>query len=66
MALDDHLVGKLQTLSTSDKLAAMQILLGMDQNSKKKHKITELRGLGKEIWNLDPQQYIDEERSSWQ
>ena len=30
------------------------------------HEITELRGLGKEVWNgIDAQEYIDSERDSW-
>lgn len=32
-----------------------------------KHEITELRGLGKEIWqNQDAQDYVDAERDSWE
>ena len=31
-----------------------------------KHKITELEGLGAEVWeNVDIQEYIREERNSW-
>lgn len=31
------------------------------------HEITELRGLGKEVWNsVDVQAYIDAERDSWE
>lgn len=30
------------------------------------HSITELRGLGKELWQgIDVEKYIEEERSSW-
>jgi hypothetical protein len=33
---------------------------------KTQHRITELRGLGKEIWNgIDAQEYVDGERASW-
>ncbi|HVB25663.1 MAG TPA: hypothetical protein VNG51_27250 [Ktedonobacteraceae bacterium] len=33
---------------------------------KRKHDITELRGLGKEIWEgVDVAKYIDDERNSW-
>ncbi|MBO0352208.1 hypothetical protein J0895_24620 [Phormidium pseudopriestleyi FRX01] len=33
---------------------------------KPQHSITELRGLGKEIWNgIDAQEYVDQERASW-
>jgi hypothetical protein len=32
-----------------------------------KHSITELKGLGKEIWEgVDVEKYIDEERNSWE
>jgi hypothetical protein len=34
--------------------------------AKPAHSITELRGLGKEIWRgVDVAKYIDEERNSW-
>ena len=33
---------------------------------KPQHSITELRGLGKEVWNgVDAQEYVDGERYSW-
>ena len=33
---------------------------------RRKHEITELEGLGKEIWEgIDVAKYIDEERNSW-
>jgi hypothetical protein len=31
------------------------------------HEITELRGLGKEVWNnIDAQDYVNAERDSWE
>jgi hypothetical protein len=31
------------------------------------HEITELEGLGKEVWNsIDAQEYVNAERDSWQ
>ena len=67
MTLDDQLINKLKSLSANEKLAAMQVLLGQVQSSKKKHKITELAGLGKGTWkDVDAQEYIDKERSTWQ
>jgi hypothetical protein len=34
--------------------------------SEPEHEITELRGLGKEVWNnIDAQDYINAERDSW-
>ena len=40
----------------------------MIQNDEKRprHRITELKGLGKEIWEgIDAQEYVDRERDSW-
>ncbi|MDZ8056473.1 MAG: hypothetical protein RMX68_031795 [Aulosira sp. ZfuVER01] len=38
----------------------------MTMKSKPKRSILELRGLGKEIWNgIDAQEYVNEERDSW-
>ncbi len=35
-------------------------------NGGKKHKITDLKGLGKEIWeDVDVDQYVAKERDSW-
>jgi hypothetical protein len=35
--------------------------------SEPEHEITELRGLGKEVWNnIDAQDYINAERDSWE
>lgn len=34
---------------------------------RKKHHITELRGLGKEVWQgVDAQEYVNAERDSWE
>ena len=36
-------------------------------NREPKHHITELRGLGKEVWQgIDAQEYVDAERDSWE
>ena len=49
------------------KLVEEMIAMSHPQPSRKpKHRIMELKGLGKEIWEgIDPQQYIEEERNSW-
>ena len=37
-----------------------------EQPQRERRKITELRGLGKEIWRgVDAQEYVDAERESW-
>ena len=34
--------------------------------SGKRHSITELAGLGREIWkDIEPDEYVDRERESW-
>ena len=66
MAINKDLINQLKNLSKTDRLTIMQILLDVDSKPEKRHKITELAGLGKEIWsNTDAQKYIDEERSDW-
>lgn len=67
MSLDERLINQLKSLSKQDKLIAMQVLFTTEQTAKRKHKITELAGLGKEIWtDLDAQEYVDKERSDWE
>lgn len=35
--------------------------------SEGRHEVTELRGLGKEIWEgQDAQEYVDQERDAWE
>jgi hypothetical protein len=35
--------------------------------SEPEHEISELRGLGKEVWNnIDAQEYVNAERDSWE
>lgn len=66
MVINEDLINQLKSLPKSDKLVVMQILLDIDQHWERKHKITDLAGLGKEIWkDVDAQKYVDEERSSW-
>jgi len=66
MAINENLINQLKSLSKQDKLTVIQILLSPERSLQTKHNITELAGLGKEIWkDVDAQKYIDEERSSW-
>lgn len=54
--------GKLEIL---EKL--VRLLKGTEHKKlKKEHSLLELEGLGKEIWeNVDVNEYIDQERNSW-
>lgn len=38
-----------------------------EDSTEPEHEITELRGLGKEVWgNIDAQEYVNAERDSWE
>ena len=66
MAINEDLINQLKSLSKQDKLSVIQILLNSDRKQHSTRKITELAGLGKELWEkTDAQKYIDEERSNW-
>ena len=62
-------LNEVRQLTSDEQLVLIQELLAMYQQSirpKPRHNITELRGLGKEIWEgIDAQKYVDEERDSW-
>jgi len=58
-----------QRLAPADQLRLLEELAALLRHkvaAQKKHSITELKGLGKEIWQgIDAQEYIDRERASW-
>lgn len=38
----------------------------LEESVQKSHKLTELEGLGSEVWrNIDVEEYIDKERDGW-
>jgi hypothetical protein len=44
----------------------IEAMLHRQNESKHRHSIMELKGLGKEIWEgIDAQEYVNEERRSW-
>ena len=48
-------------------LEAIAQLVQRETASKSSRSIRELRGLGKEVWkNLDAQEYVNQERNSWE
>ena len=71
MSSVEEIEAALQGLSQEDYQRIARWVLEGDQPpdqelEKKVHTISELRGLGKEVWaGVDPDRYIDEERSSW-
>lgn len=47
-------------------LEELELVVRRRATVRPKHSITELRGLGKEIWQkIDVEKYIEEERNSW-
>jgi len=56
------------TLDYTDKLNLLSYIMKdlIKSGSKTKHHLSELRGLGKELWqNIDIDGYIQNERASW-
>ena len=59
---------EVDTLNYTDKLHLLSYLMKdlIKSNAKTKHNLTELRGLGKEMWqNRDIDDYIQNERALW-
>jgi len=58
-----------QRLAPADQLRLLEELAALLRHkvaTEKKHSITELQGLGKEIWQgIDAQEYVNRERASW-
>lgn len=56
-------------LSVEEQLQLLEDLVEFIRQgiqTQRKHSITELRGLGKEIWEgVDVEKYINDERNSW-
>jgi hypothetical protein len=61
----EDLIEAAKQLTPEDRERLVQVLTR--RTSTPKHHITELRGLGKEIWQgQDAQEYINAERDSWE
>jgi hypothetical protein len=60
----EEIIAAAAQLPEKDRLRLAQALSAGGTDSRRS--ITELRGLGKEIWRLqDAQEYVDQERDSW-
>ena len=64
-----EVLSQVERLSPDDQLRLVEQLAGKLRReiaTTKAHRITELKGVGKELWEeIDVQQYIDQERDSW-
>ena len=72
-AYDDlhrQIVEQYQQLTPSDIMSLIHELLNLYQRRmqiRPAHSLLELEGLGAEIWKgIDPQEYVDKERDSWE
>ncbi len=60
----EELIAAAKGLPSEDRERLVRELLPAPQEPK--HHITELQGLGKEIWkDIDAQEYVDAERDLW-
>jgi hypothetical protein len=64
-----EILGQAQHLTPADQLRLLEelaVLVRRQIRPPRRRSILELQGLGKEIWSsIDVQQYIDQERASW-
>ncbi len=60
----ENLIEAAKLLAPEDQQRLVQSLVR--QSQAQQHSITEMRGLGKELWrDMDAQCYVDAERDSW-
>jgi hypothetical protein len=60
----EQIITAASQLSDNDRRRLMEALAAVEPSPP--HSITELRGLGKEIWQgQDAQEYVNQERDSW-
>ncbi len=64
-----NIIVQVKQLDVLDQLRLLEAIASLAHRqaaSKSQRSIRELRGLGKEVWNnIDAQQYVDQERDSW-
>ena len=61
----EALIEAAKHLEPEDRERLIQALQPQPESSA--HRITEMRGLGKELWQgTDPQEYVNAERESWE
>ncbi|OGI09924.1 MAG: hypothetical protein A3I68_00100 [Candidatus Melainabacteria bacterium RIFCSPLOWO2_02_FULL_35_15] len=66
MSIDKELINKVKSLSQNERTKLVKIIMGFEIPPKEKHNLTELAGLGTEIWkDIDAQEYIAKEREDW-
>ena len=69
LAIEELYMQEIRQLPVEDRLQLLALIAHdlASPQSKSVRRITELRGLGKEIWQgFDTQQYVDGLRSEWE
>ena len=62
----EALIEAAKHLTPEDRERLIQALRPQPESSAQ-HRITEMRGLGKDLWQgTDPQEYVNAERESWE
>lgn len=65
----EEVLNHAQRLTPDEQLRLLEDLAAIVRRrvtARPKHRITEFKGLGKEIWQrIDVEKYIEEERNSW-
>lgn len=63
----EHVLDQASRLESADQLRLVENLaLMLRQHMVTRRSITELRGLGKEVWQgIDAQEYVNQERDAW-
>jgi hypothetical protein len=66
----NQVLNQVQHLQPDDQLRLLEDLTTLVHQQyavRPKHRITEFKGLGKEVWRkIDVEKYIEEERNSWE
>jgi len=69
VTIETEILEEIKDLSVSEQKKILDIVRLLKTGLKsthRKHKITELRGCGKEIWKgIDAQEYVNKLRSEW-
>ena len=67
LAVEKLYITRIRKLPPTDRLRLLTLIAqDLQLPTKTNHQLSELRGLGKEIWQgVDAQQYVSELRSEW-
>jgi serine/threonine-protein kinase RIO1 len=68
MATYQEIRRQIENLTPSEQCRLLEELTAMvccPTPAKPKRNILEMEGLGREVWQLDAQEYVNQERASW-